>query len=409
MHKHSIPAIVLITAGFSSISFCIGDNSGKPELNETSIPEIPRIHSIKMSDFQPQESDPSVIWYDDFSIAKEYLESSGAIDNNESFDAKNGSMKAGFKKGEVNGEGNRKLAFGDFPDGSVVVNRGKTYDEIYWRIYVKHEYDWEGAPAKMSRATGIVSEKWQQSMIVHVWSGEQNSLTLDPASGVYGQSDSIITTGYNDFNNLRWLGNNPCSSFQISSENESGYWVLVEASVKLNSPGKSDGSCNLWIDGRLEAKRVNLNFRGSYTRHGVNAVFLESYWNNGALKTEGRWYDNFVVSTKPVGPVTCPANPVLIKTPYHGSGELATWQIELATDFSGSDVVYRSNDLGTNEEATIDTETGNFTGTLQGKTDLNPETIYYCRVRQKSTNGQWSDWSRWHQPFITEKDQSAIR
>jgi len=67
-------------------------------------------------------------------------------------------MKAGFKKGEINGEGNRKIAFGDFPNRSPVIKKGRKFEEIYWRIYVKHEYGWEGAPAKMSRATSIVNE-----------------------------------------------------------------------------------------------------------------------------------------------------------------------------------------------------------------------------------------------------------
>ncbi len=93
-------------------------------------------------------------------------------------------MKAGFKKGDVIGEGDRKVAFGDFPNSSVTVKKGEKFDEIYWRIYVKHEHGWEGAPAKMSRATSIVSDNWQQAMIAHVWSGANNTLTLDPARGV---------------------------------------------------------------------------------------------------------------------------------------------------------------------------------------------------------------------------------
>jgi hypothetical protein len=43
--------------------------------------------------------------------------------------------------------------------------------------------------------------------------------------------------------------------------------------------------------------------------------------------------------------------------------------------------------------------TGIFTGSLQGNIHLKTDTTYFCRVRQKSDNGQWSDWSRWHQPF----------
>jgi hypothetical protein len=184
---------------------------------------------------------------------------------------------------------------------------------------------------------------------------------------------------------------------------------MVEASAKLNTPGLSDGSCRLWIDGRLEAERTKLNFRGKYTRHGINAVFLESYWNEGASKDEKRWYDNFVVSTKPVGPVTCPVNPVLFKTPYHGTGQQESWEVELATDFTGKEIVYKSKVQGVNTGLKINTETGSFTGTLSGKTQLVSGVTYFCRIRQKGTVTHWSDWSRWHQPFKVSADYSAIR
>jgi len=373
------------------------ENSGTGTGNE--IPDIPHIDFVEMTDPQPQESDASCIWYDDFDELKTYLESSGDLDKAEVFGTRGGSMKAGFKIGDVNGEGNRKVAFGDFPGGSPVECEGRHFEEVFWRIYVKHEYGWKGAPAKMSRATSIVSASWQQAMIAHVWSGENNSLTLDPASGVKGQTDSIQTTGYNDFEHLTWLGNKPNSSFQISSTGESGYWVMVEASARLNTPGKSDGSCRLWIDGRLEAERSNLNFRGSYTKYGINAVFLESYWNQGALKTEGRWYENFVVSTTPVGPVTVSPNPVLYRTPYHGPESLDSWEVELAPDVEGNDVVFKSGNAGTGKKITINTEAGIFSGSLRGCMQLSPGATYFCRIRQKSTNGKWSPWSRWHQPF----------
>ncbi len=384
----------------TGIVFILGSaNTSEYIKSDIEIPDVPHINCIGMNVLQPQEKDTTVIWYDDFDEEKRYLESSGAIDYVESFCNHGGSMKAGFKKGEVGGEGNRKVAFGDFPAGSPVIDRGKYFDEIYWRIYVKHEYGWEGAPAKMSRATSIVSDKWQQAMIVHVWSGDMNSLTLDPASGIKDQTDSVQTNRYNDFANLRWLGNNPGSAFQISSTGESGYWVLVEASVKLNTPGRNDGSCRLWIDGRLEAERRNLNFIGGYTAHGINAVFLESYWNGGAVKSEERWFDNFVVSTKPVGPVTCPVNPVLYRTPYHGPGDLEVWKIEIAKDYDGRDIVFRSANQGRAEKILINGSTGDFTGTLEGNTRLVSGATYFCRICQKSTNGQWSLWSRWHQPF----------
>ena len=59
-----------------------------------------------MSDVQAHEYDPDVIWYDDFTEEKEYLESTGIIDNKVFFDTDGGSMDAGFNKGDVSGRGN---------------------------------------------------------------------------------------------------------------------------------------------------------------------------------------------------------------------------------------------------------------------------------------------------------------
>ena len=307
----------------------------------------------------------------------------------------------GFEKDAVDGRGNRQVAFGGFPASSSVVKAGQKFDEIYWRIYVKHEHGWKGSPFKMSRATSIVSGNWQQAMIAHVWHGsdEDNGITLDPARGVEGQTDQIKTTKYNDFDNLSWLGNQPVSEFKISSTGESGYWVLVECRAKLNSPGKDDGVNQLWIDGRLETERKNLNFRGSYIEHGINAVFLESYWNRGSVKTQGRWFDNFVISTDPIGPVISPSNPTIYKTPYFGAAELAGWEVELASDYEGNDVVFKSDFLGTEEKVVVDASNGVFSGSLEGKTALSSGEIYYSRVRQKNTEGFYSNWSRWHQGF----------
>ena len=108
------------------------------------------------------------------------------------------------------------------------------FDDIYWRVYVKHPYGWAGGgPDKLSRAKSIVSPNWAQAMIAHVWS-DGEALTLDPASGVRG--DRVVTTKYNDFAHLHWLGNKPASNFRLFSAEEAGRWVCVEARAKLILP-----------------------------------------------------------------------------------------------------------------------------------------------------------------------------
>jgi len=374
--------------------------------------EVPHIESVVPLPRQPQEGDPATIWYDDFNgPAKTYAQGSSPLDDRESFGGAPGaSLACVYEKG-TQGKGGRMVFFGDCPAyRDKVVRKGEKFDEIYWRIYVKHQPGWTGGgEAKLSRATSLVTENWAQAMIAHVWSGPGDSLTLDPARGVIG--DHVVTTHYNDFTHLHWLGNSPASTFKFSSASEAGWWVCVESYAKLNTPGQRDGVNLLWIDGHLEAERKNLNWRGSYTEHGINAVFLEGYWNQGSPVTQTRWLDNFVISTKPIGPVVCPPNPVLIKTPYRGAGNLVNWEVELAVDREGSAVIWKSNPINEDGNVRVDSTTGHFVGALEGKSALLPGATCYCHVRQSGTNAgviSESPWSPWQQRFFVANTPGEV-
>ncbi|MBT3291162.1 MAG: hypothetical protein HN380_27715, partial [Victivallales bacterium] len=137
----------------------------------TAAPEIPRIDCVVPAAVQPHNNDPATIWYDDFNGApKPYAEGKSPLDDTVSFGGPGKSMLCLYEKGSQ-GKGGRKVFFGDSPTYvNRTVRRGKQFEEIYWRIYVKHQYGWTGSPAKMSRATSLASSKWTQAMIAHVWS-----------------------------------------------------------------------------------------------------------------------------------------------------------------------------------------------------------------------------------------------
>jgi hypothetical protein len=381
-------------------------------------PVVPRIDLVVPLAKQPHAGKAArgaVIWYDDFdddSVQVRYAEKSGETTDTVRLGESGKSLLMRYEKGR-RGTGGRKVFFGDSPTyGDKTVRRGEKFTDVYWRIYVKHQAGWTGGgPAKLSRATSIVPPRWRQAMIAHVWSSGE-SLTLDPASGV--RDGEVITRRYNDFSRLHWLGNNPVSRFKIHSTEESGWWICVEARAKLNSPGKRDGINLLWIDGRLEAERRGLDWRGTFDDYGINAVFLETYWNRGSPVEQSRWIDHFVISTEPIGPLVCPRNPTLVKTPFRATrkdstGALVAWETEITTvdgvgvgsAGEGERVVWRSTTLGPEERVRVDGTTGEFTGVLRGDIRLAPNTTYRGRVRQRSGDGAWSDWSPWHQTFRT--------
>jgi hypothetical protein len=249
------------------------------------------------------------IWCDDFERDRlggyfEYNSANGAFARVAGV-GRGGShaMRARLRRGIVEA-GNLKVAFGRTPSGYVrpVDGGTATYRDLYWRVWVRMQSGWRnGGDSKLSRATVLARANWSQAAIGHVWSsGPGNEyLALDPASGT-DQAGTLRTTKYNDFPNLRWLGY-LTGRKPVFGPSRAGRWQCVEARMRLNDPGQANGVFELWIDDSLEARRTGLNWVGAYDAFGINAVFLENYWNDGSPADQERYFDNFVVSTARIG------------------------------------------------------------------------------------------------------------
>ena len=219
-------------------------------------------------------------------------------------------MRAIYATSPQTSSGSLKLALGRTPQPYFrPADAGTaTYRELYWRLYVRYPAGWQGGGAdKLSRATSFVSaDSWAQAMIAHVWSGGDSGswdyLYIDPASGT-DSVGAIRTTTYNDFTNLRWLGS-ARGTAALFSPASIGRWHCVEAHARLNDAGAANGLFELWVDGQPDARREALNWVGSYSTYGINAVFIENYWNAGSPVVQERYLDNLVVSTQRIG---CPA------------------------------------------------------------------------------------------------------
>jgi hypothetical protein len=367
-------------------------------------PKTPAIDYVVPLQEQSSASSSDVIWHDSFDSAVmssnyfEFVTNGGlfGLTSEEAFGGTGQSLKGLFNQGTVSA-GSLKVTFGDSPLGRISARPNEKFNEIHWRVYVKHQRGWTGNPAKLSRATIMAGSNWSQAMIAHVWGGSGNVLTLDPASGV-DATGRLATHQYNDFAHLTWLGNKPEGTYPIFATEESGKWVCVEAAAKLNTPGLSDGTFYLWIDGRLDTYRENLNWRGTWDERGINAVFLENYWNSGSPVKQARYFDEFVVSTKPIGLARTGLNPEIVKTAFESTDSQqsqAAMQVQVGAQ-GGSEVVWDSGTVsGAGNRVRVNATTGEFRGNLAGKSRLEPGTLYAARVRQCDTGAQWSPWSEW--------------
>ena len=232
-------------------------------------------------------------------------------------------MRTIFREGVV-GAGGMKLAFGRNPNGYMrsSLRADEDFREIYYRMDLRMQPGWVGNPAKLSRATIFTSgSDWSQAMIAHLWSDGDDHLLVDPVRCI-DDSNRVKCNGYNDFDNMSWLGYKPGIT-PIFSTDLAGGWHSVEAHVRLNDPGAANGIQEFWIDGRLEARREGLDFVRGYTDYAINAIFFENYWNDGSPKEQERFFDNIVVSTEPIGELAAvpgsstTATVVATSTPTH--------------------------------------------------------------------------------------------
>ncbi|MGV3503207.1 MAG: hypothetical protein ACO1O1_05830 [Adhaeribacter sp.] len=225
-------------------------------------------------------------------------------------------MRALFQAGQVEA-GNLKKSFGRTPSaylGKHAATPEQDYQEIYWRVDVRLQPGWQGGGGdKLTRVTAMQTDRWAQGAIGHLWSGNKNNspyLVLDPASGIDAQG-RLQAVSYNDFPHLRWLGNQK-GNIDLFSEANAGKWFCVEAHIKLNTPGLSDGVFEYWINGSLQASSTNLNWHGSWdaqpASYQLNVIMLENYWNSGSPVKQERYFDNFVISTRRIGCCQAPGH-----------------------------------------------------------------------------------------------------
>jgi hypothetical protein len=245
---------------------------------------FPHIYAVETDNWQSNH--PEWLWCDGF-------ESGDALTVNYQDVSANGMSVV---TGEAF-EGTRSLrqtyAQGQVDAGWIIrVNNSGFPDHVFMRWYHKFEAGFEGFPPKMARIRNrLRSGDWSSPYAVHCWLESDGFLALDVSAKNSAQANSS-----------GWLAI-ARSSFTFADAKNIGRWICFEMETKLNTPGATDGLYRLWADDTLIAERTNVDLRGS-TGDKINEAMLDCYWNGGSPKAQSRYYDNIVISTQKIGPVT---------------------------------------------------------------------------------------------------------
>jgi hypothetical protein len=93
-----------------------------------------------------------------------------------------------------------------------------------------------------------------------------------------------------------------------------GRWYAYEIMVKANTPGLRDGRISFWVDGVLAADFPNLRLRDT-TDLKIDRVDISLHGNGGILAATKKWYDNVVVATSYIGPMSSGGPPPALPAP----------------------------------------------------------------------------------------------
>jgi hypothetical protein len=299
----STGAVTALSVGSTQITATSEGKNGSASLTVTAATGGPAVNECAT----PQGA---WIFCDDFEQNRlgsyyEYDNSSGGFVRNAAAGVGSSTgMRASWTQAGQVAAGHLSLAFGRTPDPYFKpVDAGTAnYREIYWRFYVRPQVGWQGGSNwKLTRVMVFATSNWAEAMVAYV-SGHftDPQIDLDALSGT-DAAGNLKTTKYNDFNNERELGQ-VNGTTPIFGPSGGGQWYCVEAHTRLNDAGQSNGVHEFWVNGSLEARETGLNFVGSYSAYGINALnVLENYSNNGVPQAQYRDFDNVVVSTQRIG------------------------------------------------------------------------------------------------------------
>jgi len=392
----------------------------------TKASSIPKVDLVSSLAEEPFLNDPAVFFSENFEITGDletrFYDTGGIgkgrlrISDAEAFSGSGAAhityvAKKDFPEGEDPGAaGWFWYFFGDNDlEGYSPIADTTVRTRLYARWYHKFEEGFSSQdstgtlPPKMARMR-CFDRTWKANYTVLFWiEGTDGHISIQQhtrAPGVHRE----------------WLPNHN-TSFTLNNPGNIGRWIHFELGVTLGEGHYSD-RVQAWADGKLICDMDKQDLAGGYRGNTLNAMSWDCYWNGGAPRVQSRFYDDLVLSDKPIGPVRTSLTPSIRKAAFQSkNGEaLKEWQVEVAQarqiPMSTSDslrkepkmlytTVWQGEVKGKVDTVSVNTYLGEFVGPLAGKEQLSYNTLYSIRIRQRVKRYGWSKWSEWHSCFST--------
>lgn len=260
------------------------------------------------------ESHPDVLFADDFESysAINQLTGSGNYDNY--YQGSNLSLDKSTYFGGSQALRMRMPATGNGVYNSIVRDLSSGQDMLFMRVYGRYQTNYGGinsahnaltisgnynGPGQRPNGTdfflvNIENSKWGSEpepgyTHAYVYHPEQ-----DDAYGEHWYSDGRVTNGSQSF------GSNFVARPNVAPVR--GEWICYEVLVQLNTPGVRDGRVAVWQDGVLIADWQNIRFR-DVSSVKIDQIQLQNGGQQSSQQND-KWYDNLVIATSYVGPVS---------------------------------------------------------------------------------------------------------
>lgn len=194
--------------------------------------------------------------------------------------------------------GEVRLRFGQGPAANNVAEPDGQFEEVWVRARFRAEEGWPiRGPGDLLSIDGVQNNSgWGSTFKARISAGQfEPSIRNSAFTCVY--PDQIPCTGFNDWNFLSYL-NGELGDVSVFDESVVTDWHCAVIHARLNTPGASDGSLDVLVDGQADASISGLDFRGTQSGLGFNALSIPTFMQTPLQNDHRRYIDDVVVSTQ---------------------------------------------------------------------------------------------------------------